>query len=174
MDNSIESTGIYTLAKLQALIASNPALWRPLVFTNGCFDLIHPGHVRYLQAAKALGKTLVVGLNSDRSVMAIKPAKPGQPQRPIVLESHRAEVLAALRAIDGVVIFDERTADNLITTLQPDIYVKGGDYSIETLPEARSVLAYGGKIELIKVEIPTSTTAIIRKIMDGTSFTGTN
>jgi D-glycero-beta-D-manno-heptose 1-phosphate adenylyltransferase len=98
--------------------------------------------------------------------MAIKPAQPGQPQRPIVTELHRAEVLAALRAVDGVVIFDERTADNLITALQPDIYVKGGDYSIDTLPEATSVLAYGGKIELIQVEIPTSTTAIIQKIMN--------
>jgi D-glycero-beta-D-manno-heptose 1-phosphate adenylyltransferase len=159
------STGIYTLEQLQKSIVANPDRWRSLVFTNGCFDLLHPGHVRYLQAAKSLGKTLVVGLNSDRSVMAIKPAKPGQPQRPIVTEAHRAEVLAALRAVDGVVIFDERTADNLITTLQPDIYVKGGDYSIDTLPESASVQAYGGKIELIQVEIPTSTTAIIQKIM---------
>jgi D-glycero-beta-D-manno-heptose 1-phosphate adenylyltransferase len=165
MANLPISNGIYTLEHLQALIAADPAQWRSLVFTNGCFDLLHPGHVRYLQAAKALGKTLVVGLNSDRSVMAIKPAKLGQPQRPIVTELHRAEVLAALRAVDAVVIFDERTADNLITTIQPDIYVKGGDYSIDTLPEAASVQAYGGKIQLIQVEIPTSTTAIIQKIM---------
>ena len=160
------STGIYTLAQLKGLIVADPAKWRSLVFTNGCFDLLHPGHVRYLQAAKALGKTLVVGLNSDRSVMAIKPAKPGQPQRPIITELYRAEVLAALRSVDGVVIFEERTADNLIKTLQPDIYVKGGDYSIDTLPEAASVRAYGGKIELIQVELPTSTTAIIQKIMN--------
>jgi D-glycero-beta-D-manno-heptose 1-phosphate adenylyltransferase len=165
-NNIADSTGIYSLEHLQGLIVANPEQWRPLVFTNGCFDLLHPGHVRYLQAAKALGKTLVVGLNSDRSIMAIKPAKPGQPQRPIVIESHRAEVLAALRAVDGVVIFDERTADNLIITLQPDIYVKGGDYSIDTLPEAHSVQAYGGKIQLIQVEIPTSTTAIIQKILN--------
>jgi rfaE bifunctional protein nucleotidyltransferase chain/domain len=105
---------LYTLDQLQFTINANPDSWRPLVFTNGCFDLLHPGHVRYLQAAKALGKTLVVGLNSDRSVMTIKPAKPGQPQRPIVTESHRAELLSALRAVDGVVIFDEPTASNLI------------------------------------------------------------
>jgi D-glycero-beta-D-manno-heptose 1-phosphate adenylyltransferase len=166
MDIEINSAGIYTLERLQALITADPAQWRSVVFTNGCFDLLHPGHVRYLQAAKALGKTLIVGLNSDRSVMAIKPAKLGQPQRPIVTELHRAEVLAALRAVDGVVIFDEPTADNLITALQPDIYVKGGDYSIDTLPEAASVQAYGGKIELIQVEIPTSTTAIIQKILN--------
>jgi D-glycero-beta-D-manno-heptose 1-phosphate adenylyltransferase len=163
-DIPIDLTGIYTLEQLQGLIAAHPEQWRPLVFTNGCFDLLHPGHVRYLQAAKALGKALVVGLNSDRSVMAIKPAKPGQPQRPIVTGAYRAEVLAALRAVDGVIIFDELTADNSIAKLQPDIYVKGGDYSIDTLPEAPSVLAYGGKIQLIQVEIPTSTTAIIRKI----------
>jgi D-glycero-beta-D-manno-heptose 1-phosphate adenylyltransferase len=163
---SIDSTGIYTLEHLQALITAHPDQWRSLVFTNGCFDLLHPGHVRYLQAAKALGKTLVVGLNSDQSVMGIKPAKPGQPQRPIVTAAHRAEVLAALRAVDGVVIFDERTADHLISTLQPDIYVKGGDYTIASLPEAPTVQAYGGRIEFIQVEVPTSTTAIIQKIVN--------
>jgi D-glycero-beta-D-manno-heptose 1-phosphate adenylyltransferase len=163
---SVESTVIYTLENLQTLITRNPAAWRPLVFTNGCFDLLHLGHVRYLQAAKTLGKTLIVGLNSDRSVRSIKPTNPGQPQRPIVTAAHRAEVVAALKAVDGVVIFDECTAANSISILQPDIYVKGSDYSIDTLPEAASVLAYGGKIQLIPVEIPTSTTAIIRKIMD--------
>ncbi len=156
---------IDTLSQLQTAIAGNPELWRPLIFTNGCFDLIHPGHVRYLRAARALGKTLIVGMNSDRSVSAIKPPKYGQPQRPIVTASHRAEVLAALKYVDAVVIFDDLTACNTITALQPDIYVKGGDYSIDTLPEAPTVRAYGGKIQLIQVEIPTSTTAIIQKIL---------
>jgi D-glycero-beta-D-manno-heptose 1-phosphate adenylyltransferase len=153
------------LGQLQAEIAANPEQWRPLIFTNGCFDLLHPGHVRYLHAAKALGKTLIVGLNSDRSVRGIKPPKPGQPERPIVTAAHRGEVLAALKSVDVVVIFEDSTACNIIAALQPDIYVKGGDYSIDTLPEAAAVEAYGGKIQLIQVEIPTSTTAIIQKIL---------
>lgn len=153
------------LGQLQAEIAAHPEIWRPLIFTNGCFDLLHPGHVRYLHAAKSLGKTLIVGLNSDRSVREIKPPKPGQPERPIVTAAHRAEVLAALKSVDAVVIFDDSTASSIIAALHPDIYVKGGDYSIDNLPEAATVKAYGGKIQLIEVEIPTSTTAIIQKIL---------
>jgi D-glycero-beta-D-manno-heptose 1-phosphate adenylyltransferase len=156
---------IFSLSELQQRIAAEPQIWRPLVFTNGCFDLLHAGHVRYLQAAKACGKTLVVGLNSDSSVQQIKPTKPGQPPRPIVTEAQRAEVVAALRAVDGVVIFDETTASQVIQALQPDIYVKGGDYQVDTLPEAATVQAYGGKIELVQFEVPSSTTAIIQRIL---------
>lgn len=158
---------VYTLAELQQAIAQNPNQWRPLVFTNGCFDLIHAGHVRYLQAAAKRGRSLVVGLNSDASVRGIKPAKPGQPPRPIVPEAQRAEVLAALKPVDGVVLFGEQTAIALISALQPDIYVKGGDYTVETLPEAPAVQSYGGQIELIQVEVPSSTTAIIQRILAG-------
>jgi D-glycero-beta-D-manno-heptose 1-phosphate adenylyltransferase len=156
---------IYNLSELESAIASSPSQWRPLVFTNGCFDLLHVGHVRYLQVAKSLGRNLVVGLNSDRSVQSIKPALPGFPSRPIVPEIQRAELLAALKPVDAVVIFAETTATHLIQTLKPDIYVKGGDYRLETLPEASAVLAYGGKIELVQVEIPTSTTAIVNRIL---------
>ncbi len=156
---------IYHLSELESAIASSESQWRPLVFTNGCFDLLHVGHVRYLQVAKSLGLSLVVGLNSDRSVQSIKPALPGLPSRPIVPEAQRAELLAALKPVDGVVIFAETTATHLIETLKPDIYVKGGDYRLETLPEAKAVLAYGGKIELVQVEIPTSTTAIVNRIL---------
>jgi D-glycero-beta-D-manno-heptose 1-phosphate adenylyltransferase len=156
---------IFSLSDLQQRIAAEPQIWRPLVFTNGCFDLLHAGHVRYLQAAKACGKTLVVGLNSDSSVQQIKPTKPGQPSRPIVTEAQRAEVVAALRAVDGVVIFAETTASQVIQALQPDIYVKGGDYQVDTLPEAATVQAYGGKIELVQFEVPSSTTAIIQRIL---------
>jgi D-glycero-beta-D-manno-heptose 1-phosphate adenylyltransferase len=156
---------IFSLADLQQHIAAEPQIWRPLVFTNGCFDLLHAGHVRYLQAAKACGKTLVVGLNSDSSVQQIKPTKPGQPSRPIVPEAQRAEVVAALKAVDGVVIFTETTASQIIQALQPDIYVKGGDYQVDTLPEAATVQAYGGKIELVQFEVPSSTTAIIQRIL---------
>ncbi|MGL4501852.1 MAG: D-glycero-beta-D-manno-heptose 1-phosphate adenylyltransferase [Planktothrix sp.] len=158
---------LYTLTELQEDITLNPQQWRPLVFTNGCFDLIHAGHVRYLQAAKALGRSLVVGLNSDLSVQTIKPQKPGHPQRPIVPEAQRAEVLASLKPIDGVVIFSQTTADHLIQTLKPDIYVKGGDYTLETLPEAPIVQAYGGQVAFIHIEVPSSTSALIQRILNG-------
>ncbi|MCA1990835.1 MAG: adenylyltransferase/cytidyltransferase family protein [Coleofasciculus sp. S288] len=156
--------GIYRLSELQQAIAQNPHQWRPLVFTNGCFDLLHAGHVRYLQVAKSLGQALVVGLNSDQSVRAIKPHKSGFPPRPLVPEAQRAEVLAALKPVDGVVIFEDTTATCLIEALQPEVYVKGGDYDLSTLPEAPAVQAYGGRIELVKVEVYTSTTAIVDRI----------
>jgi rfaE bifunctional protein nucleotidyltransferase chain/domain len=159
------SEGIYLLTQLHQAIASHPQKWRPLVFTNGCFDLIHVGHIRYLKEAKSYGKTLIVGLNSDKSVQQIKPQSPGNPSRPIIPENQRAEVLASLKVVDGVVIFEEITAINVIKYLQPDIYVKGGDYSLSTLPEATTVMAYGGKIKLVQIEIPSSTSEIIKKIL---------
>lgn len=156
---------VYSLRALQQAIAHNPAQWRPLVFTNGCFDLLHVGHVRYLQAAKQLGKTLVIGLNSDHSVAHIKPQPDHLPARPIIPEAQRAELLTALAVVDAVVLFDEPTATQAIATLQPDIYVKGGDYTPDTLPEAPTVYGYGGNIELIQIEIPTSTSGIIKRIL---------
>ena len=156
---------LYTLEQLQEAILLSPEAWRPLVLTNGCFDLIHPGHTRYLQAAKNLGKSLIVGLNSDESVQTIKPTKAGFPPRPIVPQMQRAEVLAALKSVDAVVIFNQPTATQLIEVLQPNTYVKGGDYTIETLPEAPAVQEYGGKITLIQIEIPTSTTEIVNRIL---------
>lgn len=158
-------SGLYTVTELQHAIRTEPERWQPLVFTNGCFDLLHAGHVRYLQAAKAFGRALVVGLNSDRSVGMIKPQSPGLPPRPIVPELQRAEVLAALKAVDGVVIFAEQTANELITALQPDVYVKGGDYTLSTLPEAQIIHRYGGRVELIQIEVPSSTSAIVQRII---------
>ena len=157
---------VYQLQELKALIEQNPEQWRPLVFTNGCFDLLHVGHTRYLKEAKSYGKTLIIGVNGDRSVTQIKPPKKGKPPRPIIPENQRAELLTTLKAVDGVVIFTETTATKLIETLKPDIYVKGGDYEIETLPESPTVFAYGGKIKLVDIEIPTSTTKIINNILD--------
>lgn len=165
MSNFNQSQGIYTLTELQLAIAKNPEQWKPLVFTNGCFDLLHVGHIRYLKRAKSLGKTLVVGLNSDTSVRQIKPNKGKLPSRPIVEENQRAEVMASLKMVDAVIIFDDTTAINLIKILQPDIYAKGGDYTIETLPEAQTVMSYGGKIELVEIEISSSTTNIINRIL---------
>lgn len=157
--------GGWSLEELQRAIATEADRWRPLVFTNGCFDLLHAGHVRYLWAARHLGRSLVVGLNSDASVQALKPAQLGMPRRPIVAQEHRAEVLSALKPVDAVLPFDELTACSLITALRPDIYVKGGDYTLNTLPEAATVLAYGGRIELIPIEISISTTQLIQRIL---------
>lgn len=132
---------------------------KKVIFTNGCFDILHAGHVRYLESAKALGDCLVIGLNSDASVRALK-----GDSRPINSEEDRAEVLGALRAVDYVVVFGDETAENLIAKVRPDIYVKGGDYTVETLPEAKVVLGYGGKIELVPLVTGRSSSNIINKI----------
>ena len=133
-----------------------------IVFTNGCFDILHAGHVRYLTAAAAMGDFLVVGLNSDASVRRLK----GE-TRPIVSEADRAEVLEALRAVDIVTIFDETTAEELVRLVKPDVYVKGGDYSIDTLPEAKIVQEAGGRVELIPFVEGHSTTNVIERIKSG-------
>ena len=96
---------IYSLEQLKSIIDQNPQQWRPLVFTNGCFDLLHVGHIRYLQEAKNQGKTLIVGVNGDRSVQQIKPPTQGKPERPIIPEAQRAELLTALSSVDGAVMF---------------------------------------------------------------------
>ena len=132
-----------------------------VVFTNGCFDILHAGHVRYLNAAKALGDVLIVGLNSDESVRRLKGK--GRPVNPA---ADRAEVLAALRAVDHVIVFGEATAEELVRQLKPDIYVKGGDYSLETLPEAKIVHSYGGKTVLIPMVEGRSTTNVIRRLQN--------
>lgn len=132
---------------------------KTVVFTNGCFDILHVGHVRYLSAAKNFGDVLIVGLNSDASVKILK----GN-DRPVNNENDRAEVLLALKSVDHVVLFGERTAENLISKIKPDIYVKGGDYTLETLPESKIVQSYGGKVEFIPMVAGRSTTNIIKKI----------
>jgi len=167
-------SGIYSLEELQQTIATYPENWRPLVLTNGCFDLLHVGHLRYLQVAKALGRSLVVGLNSDRSVRQLKQHRSGEPPRPIVPEMQRAELLCGLKPVDAAIVFDTLTAVSLIEALKPDIYAKGGDYTIETLPEAPAVTACGCRLELVKVEIPTSTSAIINKILNFRSIESVN
>jgi D-glycero-beta-D-manno-heptose 1-phosphate adenylyltransferase len=134
---------------------------KKIVFTNGCFDILHAGHVRYLQAARALGDVLIVGLNSDVSVQGLK-----GPTRPINNEEDRAEVLAGLSAVDGITFFSEQTAERLIELVKPDIYVKGGDYVVEQIPEARIVKEAGGKVVLIP-EVPgRSSTKIIARIKE--------
>ncbi len=132
---------------------------KKIVFTNGCFDILHAGHVRYLAAARALGDCLVLGMNTDASVRRIK-----GPERPINSEEDRAEVADALKAVDYVVLFDEPTAEQVIGKVRPDIYVKGGDYTLETLPEAKIVQSYGGRVEFIALVAGRSTTNVIEKI----------
>ncbi|GMB01278.1 D-glycero-beta-D-manno-heptose 1-phosphate adenylyltransferase [Pelosinus sp. IPA-1] len=132
---------------------------KTIVFTNGCFDILHVGHVRYLQAARELGDCLILGLNSDQSVRTLK-----GPTRPINTQADRAEVLSALSAVDYVVIFEEATAENLISQIKPAIYVKGGDYNIKDLPESAIVSEYGGQTILIPEVIGKSSSNIIKKI----------
>jgi len=140
---------------------------RKLVFTNGTFDLLHAGHVTYLQQARALGEALFVGLNSDQSVAALK-----GPKRPLTPQADRAHVLSALGCVEAVILFDETTAHNLIAALKPEIYAKGGDYVLSPdqqgtlLPEASLVRDYGGRIELISYQAGYSTTDLINRIVE--------
>lgn len=129
------------------------------VFTNGCFDILHRGHIEYLSAAKSLGDMLIIGLNSDSSVKRLK----GE-NRPVNAEQDRAYVLDALEAVDIVVIFEEDTAEAIIDFIKPDIYAKGRDYTLETLPEAKIVTSYGGKTELLKFVEGYSTTNTIERM----------
>lgn len=130
-----------------------------VVFTNGCFDILHAGHVRYLAKARSFGDCLVLGLNTDSSVRRLKGEK-----RPVNNELDRAEVAGALKSVDYVVLFDEPTAEELIRQVHPDVYVKGGDYTMETLPEGQIVLGYGGRVELVPLVEGRSTTNVIARI----------
>ncbi len=136
-----------------------------IVFTNGCFDLLHPGHVAYLEEARSLGDALVVGLNSDKSVRGLGKG----PDRPIVAERDRAAVLAALRAVDAVVVFDERTPVRLMREVRPAVYVKGGDYRIEDLPEAGVAREIGTEVEIIPFKPGYSTSALVERIRRSSS-----
>jgi D-glycero-beta-D-manno-heptose 1-phosphate adenylyltransferase len=137
---------VLSLPELVALRRS----WRDaglrMVLTNGTFDLLHIGHVRYLEAARELGDILVVGVNSDASVRGYK-----EPGRPVVPQDERAELVAALRCVDYAVIFDDPTATPLVEALRPEVYAKGGDYApgAKPLPEAQAVQAYGGEVRII-------------------------
>jgi len=127
------------------------------VFTNGCFDLLHAGHVRYLEAARSLGHLLVVGLNTDSSVRRLAKG----PGRPLTSEADRAEILAALACVDGVVLFNQDTPLALITTLKPDLLVKGGDYNLEQIVGRQEVESWGGQVRIIPLIPGRSTTQLI-------------
>lgn len=133
---------------------------RSVVFTNGCFDLLHPGHVAYLEAARDLGDTLIVAVNSDRSVQALK-----GPGRPLTPEQDRARLLAALACVDFVTLFDDDTAGRLLGALQPDTYVKGGDYAATEPVEAETVRTYGGTVRILPFTAGYSTTDLVNRIL---------
>jgi D-glycero-beta-D-manno-heptose 1-phosphate adenylyltransferase len=132
---------------------------KTVVFTNGVFDLLHPGHVRYLQHARSLGDALIVGVNSDRSVRANK-----GPTRPITPEAERAEILAALACVDAVAIFDAETPAEIIKRIQPDVLVKGADWAADAIVGRDTVEARGGKVVRIPIEQGWSTSSIIERV----------
>jgi rfaE bifunctional protein nucleotidyltransferase chain/domain len=134
---------------------------RKLVVTNGCFDLLHRGHVAYLEAARALGDALLVGVNSDAGVRELK-----GPDRPVNSETDRAAVLAALQSVDGVCVFMDRTAIRFLSTVRPDIYAKGGDYTIDTInqEERQLIEKLGGKVAILPGVPGKSTTALLEKL----------
>jgi len=133
---------------------------KKVVFSNGCFDILHAGHVEYLSAAKALGDMLIIGLNSDASIRRLKGAN-----RPVCCESDRASVLSALQMVDGLTIFNEDTPEELIGILLPDMLVKGSDWAIEQIAGAKAVLDHGGSVLTLPLLEGRSTTGIIEKIL---------
>jgi D-beta-D-heptose 7-phosphate kinase/D-beta-D-heptose 1-phosphate adenosyltransferase len=150
---------VLSLDKAVALVEHLRHDGRTVVFTNGVFDILHPGHVRYLQDARKEGAALIVGVNSDRSVKAIK-----GPSRPINPEDERAEVLAALECVTAVVVFDEDDPQRIIDRLQPDVLVKGADWAADRIIGRDTVEARGGRVVRIPLAVGHSTSDIIKKI----------
>jgi len=151
-----------SLPQAQRLVEHWRMLSQKVVFTNGCFDILHPGHVSLLQRAKNLGHRLIVGLNTDASVRRIK-----GPSRPILAQEDRAALLSALSCVDAVVFFDEDTPLSLLQALRPDILVKGADYTPETVVGAELMPTWGGRVEILDLVEERSTTAIVEKIRNG-------
>ncbi|MCG1043493.1 D-glycero-beta-D-manno-heptose 1-phosphate adenylyltransferase [Mycetohabitans sp. B8] len=148
------------IVKWQRLLARRPSLGAPVVFTNGVFDILHRGHVTYLDDARALGACLVVGVNSDASVRQLGKGD----DRPINTEADRMALLAALESVDYVVMFDASTPIELIRALRPDILVKGGDYDMDKLPESALVRSWGGRALAIPFEHDRSTTKLLQRV----------
>lgn len=155
------NTGVKILARSKLLRRCGRPRAQRLVFTNGCFDLLHPGHVQYLEAARAMGDLLVVALNTDRSVRALK-----GPERPLVEERARARVVAALGAVDWVTLFDEDTPRELIAALSPDVLVKGGNYRPDGVVGRTDVEAAGGRVEILPFLEGYSSTDLVQRIRE--------
>lgn len=152
------STRVLSSADLEEQISHYKKQNKKIVFTNGCFDLLHIGHVTYLEEAKKQGDILIVGINSDASVKQLK-----GPTRPIQNETDRSEILAALKAVDHTVIFTEETPLNLIKRVRPDVLVKGGDWKIDQIVGSDFVMSYGGQVKSLNFVAGKSTTSIIEK-----------
>jgi len=156
------SSRVLTRQQAAALAAPLRASGKTVVFTNGVFDILHPGHVRYLEVARNLGDALILGLNADASVRRNK-----GPERPINPESERAEVLAGLQSVDAVVLFDEDTPDAIVKAVQPDILVKGADWPADQIVGRDTVEARGGRVVLVPIEQGHSTTTIVERVRRG-------
>ncbi len=151
---------IVSLEELLGILEKERVGKKRVVFTNGCFDIVHAGHAHYLRKAKSLGDILVVGLNSDTSIRRIK-----GPRRPIIEQGMRAYLLDSLKPVDYVVLFEEDTPEELIRAIKPDVLVKGVDWEIKDIVGADFVLSYGGKVERVEFEFNISTSKIIQKIL---------
>jgi rfaE bifunctional protein nucleotidyltransferase chain/domain len=154
------STKVLTSEETRTKISAWHRDGRRVVFTNGCFDILHAGHVRYLAAAKELGDALVIGLNSDASVRRLK-----GPNRPVSCQEDRAEVLSSLAVVDAVVLFDEDTPEQLIGILLPDVLVKGADWPVERIAGAAAVIGNGGSVQTVPLLEGRSTSGIIETIV---------
>lgn len=148
-------------SRLAAVLATERREGRTIAFANGCFDLLHVGHVRYLQGARAEADRLVVAVNADESVRGLK-----GPGRPVLDERARAELVAALACVDYVVIFADRTVDRLLTLLKPDVQCKGTDYTVDTVPERETVRAYGGRVAIVGDPKSHSTRDLLARLSD--------
>ncbi len=152
---------IIPFSKVGTLASSLRAKKRRIVFTNGCFDIIHAGHIKYLERAKALGDVLIVGINSDSSVKKIK-----GPSRPVVRQGDRAAIVAALKPVDYVSIFNDAIPIKLIKAIKPDVLVKGADWRLNSIVGGDFVKSYGGKVKAVSLVKGRSTSNLIRKIVD--------
>jgi rfaE bifunctional protein nucleotidyltransferase chain/domain len=159
MKMKLSDRPIYDRIGLIDLVSEKRTFGQRIILTNGCFDLLHVGHIRYLAGAKALGGFVVAAINSDRQVRSLKGTG-----RPFMPEGDRAEILASLRSVDAVTIFDEPTVEELILAIKPDVHAKGTDYTTETVPERDIVRSYGGVVAIVGDPKDHSSTALLRSI----------
>lgn len=150
-----------TIEELRVLLAEAKTAQKTVVFANGCFDVIHVGHIRYLQGAKAQGHLLVVGINSDDSVRALKGT-----ERPLQSDAERAEILSSFECVDYVIIFNETTVDRILLELKPDVHAKGTDYTSQSVPERATVHSYGGRVAIVGDAKAHSSRDMISRILD--------
>ncbi|HKO97302.1 MAG TPA: adenylyltransferase/cytidyltransferase family protein [Pyrinomonadaceae bacterium] len=159
LDESLNDSGVVDRSTLIELVAAAKARGARVILANGCFDVLHAGHVRYLQGARALGDLLVVGVNSDEQVAIQK----GE-GRPVMSESDRAELVASIDAVDLVTVFDEPTVEALLLELRPDVHAKGTDYTEDTVPEREVVKSFGGRVAIVGDPKNHSTTEMISRL----------